>query len=110
MVARFITAAFLFLWISAQVYCIINVDEKRFAAIAQPFYFALAFCCSLVVYVCLIGKTKQLDDMIEYMESVANNRMYRITTKSIHLLIYTIFTLECLQLFFEILSRVSATS
>lgn len=74
MVARFITVTSLFLWVAGEVFSIIQMNEKRFASVAMPFNYALAFGCLLMIYLCLIRKTQQIDDLIEYMENVGSNR------------------------------------
>lgn len=76
--ARFLAVASLSFWVSANVFSLFHVNDKRFAAVAQIFNMIFAFGCELIVFLCLIRKTKQIDDLIEYKESVVNNRKCKL--------------------------------
>lgn len=58
-VARFITAACLFFWVAAQVFCLIHVNEKRFASVAHLFNMIRAnknIDEKMAKYVCTYGR------------------------------------------------------
>lgn len=76
LVARIIAVVFLLLWVIGQIHAVILVNEKRLASVARPFNLAFAFLCLVMMYFCLMGKSKQIDILIDYMENVVSERKH----------------------------------
>lgn len=74
---RLTACFFLFLWDVGEVVVVMQMTEKEFIAISRPLNLGPTVICMLMIYLCLIGKTRQIDDMIEYMEEIVNIRRHR---------------------------------
>lgn len=73
-VARILTIAVVFSCVIGEILFVIQATEKELGTILRPFNFAFAFGCILLIYLHLIGKTKQIGDLIDYIEVFVNDR------------------------------------
>lgn len=74
-VLRSAVVAFLILWIMGCILLIINDIEKGIVAILRPLSLGFAGSSALAVYLCLIGRARQIDELNDYLEDVVNNCM-----------------------------------
>lgn len=73
-IARLVIVAALTLCVAGQIVDITKLVKKDFVVVLSRIYLALTFGCMLVIYLRLIGLTKQTNDLIDYLENVVNNR------------------------------------
>lgn len=71
-VARISVITTLIFWVAVELFSISKMNKEDFAAILIALNIAFACACVLTVYLCLMGKTQQKSDLMEYMENIVN--------------------------------------
>lgn len=75
-VARSIVVIVVGSWFIAGIFVLMQMPVKNIDTVLRPLNFAFASGCDLMSYLCLCRKTKQVDDCLDYMENVVENRKY----------------------------------
>lgn len=74
-VVRSVLVIFLILWCTGCTLLTIQGVEQGIVAVLRPLLLGFAAGCGLVIYLCLLGKARQIDELFDWMDEIAKNCM-----------------------------------